>query len=76
MFVPYTPCSGKDKVHVADGLLAPIAGCVSILCTKSLSLPHVLHVPKFPINLLSVSSINKSHTLEVSLILLVVLFRS
>lgn len=74
MFVPYTPCSGKDKVHVADGLLAPIAGCVSILCTKSLSLPHVLHVPKFPINLLSVS--NKSHTLEVSLILLVVLFRS
>jgi hypothetical protein len=60
LFISYTPCSGKDKVRVADGSMVPIAGRGSIQCTKSLSLSHVLHVPKLPVNLLSVSSLNKS----------------
>ena len=60
LFTSYTPCLGKDKVRVADGSMAPIVGRGSIRCTKTLSLCPVLHVPKFPVNLLSVSSINKT----------------
>jgi len=60
LFTSYIPCSGKDKVRVADGSMVPITGRGSIRCTKTLSLSPVLHVPDFPINLLSVSSITKS----------------
>ncbi|WVZ80039.1 LOW QUALITY PROTEIN: hypothetical protein U9M48_027554 [Paspalum notatum var. saurae] len=59
-FTHYTPCSGKDKVRVADGSLALIIGRGSIKCTKTLSISPVLYVPNFPINRLSVSSITKS----------------
>ena len=76
LFTSYTPCSGKDKVRVADGSIIPITGRGSIRCTKTLSLSLVLHVPDFPINLLSVSSITKSLNCRVGLILLIVLFRS
>ena len=54
LFTSYTP------VRVADGSMVPITGRGSIRCTKTLSLSPVLHVPDFPINLLSVSSITKS----------------
>ena len=54
LFTSYTP------VRVADGSMVPIIGRGSIWCTKTLSLSPVLHVPDFPINLLSVSSILKS----------------
>ena len=60
LFTSYIPCSGKDKVRVADGSMVPIIGRGSIRCTKTLSLSPVLHVPNFSINLLSVSSIIKS----------------
>ena len=60
LFTSYTPCSGKDKVHVADGSMVPITGCGFIRCTKTISLSPVLHIPNFPINLLSVSSTTKS----------------
>ena len=59
LFTSYTPTSGKDKVRVADGSMAPITGRGTVQCTKTLSLSPVLHVPKFPVNLLSVSSITK-----------------
>jgi hypothetical protein len=59
-FTSYTPCSGKDKVRVADGSMVPITGRGSVRCTKTLSLSPVLHVPDFPVNLLSVSSVTKS----------------
>jgi hypothetical protein len=59
LFASYIPCSGKDKVRVADGSMVPITGHGSIWCTKTLSLSPFLHVPDFPINLLSVSSIIK-----------------
>ena len=76
IFTSYTPCSGKDKVRVADGSMAPIVGHGSVRCPKTLSLSHVLHVPKFPINLLLVSSITKSLNCKVCFILPVVLFGS
>jgi hypothetical protein len=55
LFTSYMPCLGKDKVCVADGSMAQIMG----RGTKSLYLSPVLHVPKFPVNILSVSSITK-----------------
>jgi hypothetical protein len=33
LFTSYTPCSGKDKVRVADGSMAPITGRGSVQCT-------------------------------------------
>jgi len=60
LFTSYTPCPGKDRVRVADGSTAPITGRGSVRCTKTLFLSSGLHVPDFPINLLSVSSITKS----------------
>ena len=60
LFTSYTPCSGKDKMCVADGSMVPITGRGFIRCTKTLSLSPVLHIPNFPINLLSVSSTTKS----------------
>ncbi|XP_073103833.1 uncharacterized protein [Elaeis guineensis] len=56
-FVSYIPCSGRDKVHLADGSFTPISGKGSIKCTSELSLSSVLHVPRFSINLLSISAI-------------------
>jgi transposase InsO family protein len=60
LFSSYKSCSGKDKVRVANGSTSSIIGRGSIWCTKTLSLSPVLHVPNFPVNLLSVSSITKS----------------
>ena len=65
LFTSYTPCSGKDKVRVADGSMVPITGRGSVRCTETLSLSPTLHVPDFPINLLSVSSITKSLNCQV-----------
>ena len=59
-FSSYMPRSGKDRVRIADGSSAPIMGCGTISCTPTLPLNPVLHVPNFPVNLLSVSSITKS----------------
>ncbi|KAJ7951046.1 Retrovirus-related Pol polyprotein from transposon TNT 1-94 [Quillaja saponaria] len=58
-FSTYFPCSGKDKVRVADGSLSTISGKGSIQCTPTLPLSSVLHVPKFSMNLLSISSITR-----------------
>ena len=59
-FSSYTPRSGKDRVRIADGSSAPIMGCGTVNCAPSLPLNFVLHVPNFPENLLSVSSITRS----------------
>jgi hypothetical protein len=58
-FSSYTPRSGKERVRIADGSSAPIMGSGTISCTPSMSLSHILHVPNFPVDLLSVSSITK-----------------
>jgi hypothetical protein len=59
-FDSYSPCSGKDKVRVADGSLSSISGKGSINYSPTLSLSSVLHVPSFSTNLLSVSSLTHS----------------
>ncbi|KAJ7968090.1 Retrovirus-related Pol polyprotein from transposon TNT 1-94 [Quillaja saponaria] len=59
-FSTYFPCSGKDKVRVADGSLSTISGKGSIQCTPTLPLSSVLHIPKFSMNLLSISSITRN----------------
>jgi hypothetical protein len=58
-FSSYTPRSGRDRVSIANGSFAPIVRCGTVNCTPSLSLSPVLHVPKFPVSLLSISSITK-----------------
>jgi hypothetical protein len=54
------PKSGIDKVRIVDGTTASIMGCGTVDCTSSLFLDLVLHVPNFPVNPLSVSSITRS----------------
>ncbi|TYK02021.1 Beta-galactosidase [Cucumis melo var. makuwa] len=56
-FVTYTPCAGNEKIWIADGSLASIAGKGQIVLYDGFSLQNVLHVPKLFYNLLSISKI-------------------
>jgi len=56
-FKTYNPYTHSESVQIADGTSRKIHGVGSIECTPSLSLLPILHVPSFPVNLLSVSSI-------------------
>ena len=56
-FKTYTPHSYSETIQTADGTSQPIHGVGSIECTPFLCLSSVLHVPSFPVNLLSVSSL-------------------
>ncbi|KAL0537023.1 hypothetical protein IC582_025991 [Cucumis melo] len=56
-FVTYTSCAGNEKIRIADGSLAPIAGKGQIVLFDGFSLQNVLHVPKLSYNLLSISKI-------------------
>ncbi|KAL4022749.1 hypothetical protein IC575_016494 [Cucumis melo] len=58
-FVSYTPCAGNEKIRIADGSLAPIAGKGQIVLFDGFSLQNVLHVPKLSYNLLSISKITR-----------------
>ncbi|XP_043704538.1 uncharacterized protein LOC122654487 [Telopea speciosissima] len=42
-FSTYSPCSGEDKVRIADGSLSSIFGKGSITCSPTLSLNSILH---------------------------------
>ncbi|KAA0055541.1 Cysteine-rich RLK (RECEPTOR-like protein kinase) 8 [Cucumis melo var. makuwa] len=56
-FVSYTPCAGNEKIRIANGSLAPIAGKGQIVLFDGFSLQNVLHVPKLSYHLLSISKI-------------------
>ncbi|XP_073109385.1 uncharacterized protein [Elaeis guineensis] len=58
-FISYSPCSGHNKVRIADGSFTPVSGKGSIDCTPNLRLSSVLHIPSFPTNLLSISSVTR-----------------
>ncbi|PON38244.1 LOW QUALITY PROTEIN: hypothetical protein PanWU01x14_314000 [Parasponia andersonii] len=58
-FTKYTPCPGNQKIKLADGTLASIAGKRTTPLTPSLLLKYVLHVPKLTINLLSIHKLTK-----------------
>lgn len=54
-FKTYNAYTHSESVQIADGTSRQIHGVGSIECTPSLSLSSVLHVPSFPVNLLSSS---------------------
>ncbi|TYJ23257.1 hypothetical protein E1A91_A08G179000v1 [Gossypium mustelinum] len=56
----YTTCPSKDNVRIADGSLTSISGTGFVVCTPNITLSFILHVPKFPVNLLSISTITKA----------------
>ncbi|TYI93048.1 hypothetical protein E1A91_D02G111700v1, partial [Gossypium mustelinum] len=56
----YTTCPSKDSVRLADGSLTSIFGRSSVVCTLNITLSSILYVPKFLVNLLSISTITKA----------------
>ncbi|XP_050936316.1 uncharacterized protein LOC103497029 isoform X2 [Cucumis melo] len=58
-FISYAPCAGNEKIRIADGSLAPIAGKGQIVPFDGFALQNVLHVPKLSYNLLSISKITR-----------------
>ena len=56
----YTTCPSKDSVRIVDGFLTSVYGTSSVVCTSNITLPSVLHIPKFLVNFLSVSTITKA----------------
>ncbi|KAA0066678.1 UBN2_3 domain-containing protein [Cucumis melo var. makuwa] len=58
-FISYVPCAGNEKIRIADGSLALIAGKGQIVPSDGFTLQSVLHVPKLSYNLLSISKITR-----------------
>ena len=56
-FNTYSPCSGSEKIRIADGSFSPIAGKGLIKLSENIDLKFVLHVPKLACNLFSVSKL-------------------
>ncbi|KAH9657194.1 retrovirus-related pol polyprotein from transposon RE1 [Citrus sinensis] len=59
LFSSYIPCSGSQKIKIADGSLSSVAGKGSIPISTNLVLTYVLHVPNLSCNLLFISKITK-----------------
>jgi len=57
LFSSYKPCSGRDKVRIADGSLSPVSGKGFVSVTLSMTLTFFLHVPNLVANLLSIAHI-------------------
>jgi hypothetical protein len=57
LFSSYNPCSGKDKVRIADGSLLLVLGKWSVSIIPSMTLAFVFHVPNLAANLLSIARI-------------------
>jgi transposase InsO family protein len=58
-FSKYAPSVKEQGVQLADGSTQAIMGTGTVVCGHDMSLSSVLHVPSFPINLLSISCITK-----------------
>jgi hypothetical protein len=58
-FHDYIPEIGNQSVKLADGSAQAITGSGKVICNPNLSLSSVLHVPTFPINLMSISCITR-----------------
>lgn len=56
-FASYNPYTHLETIQTADGTSQPIRGVELVRFTPHLTLPFVLHVPAFPVNLLSVGFI-------------------
>jgi len=57
LFLSYNPCSGRDKVRIADCSLSSVSGKGSVSVSPSMNLASVLHVPNLAANLLSIARI-------------------
>ena len=66
VFCAYTPCSGRDKVRIADGTVSSVSGKGLVRVTPLLSLSSVLHVPNFTTNLLSIGRITRDKNCSVT----------
>jgi len=51
------PSTHSEIIQTADGTCQPIKGVGSVKCSPSITLSSVLHVPSFPVNLLSLSAL-------------------
>ena len=56
----YRPETSIPDVRIADGRSCPVLGSGQSRATSSLPLQHVLYIPRFPANLLSISAITKA----------------
>ena len=55
-YCPSSP-SHQQTIQTADGTAQPIKGTGVVQCTPNIKLSSVLHVPAFPVNLLSLSAL-------------------
>ena len=51
------PPTHNETIQTADGTPQPIKGVGTVQCTPSILLSSVLHVPAFPVNLVSLSAL-------------------
>jgi hypothetical protein len=58
-FDSYTqyPPTHKETIQTADGTSQPIIGVGTVQCTPAIKLSSVLHVPAFPVSLISLSAL-------------------
>jgi hypothetical protein len=56
-FMKYFPSSKRETIKLVDGSTQHIMGSRIVVCGPNISLSFVLHVPSFPINILSISGI-------------------
>ena len=58
-FESYTqhPPTRKETIQTADGTSQPVKGVGTIQCTPLIKLSSILHVPAFPVNLVSMSAL-------------------
>ncbi|TYJ42780.1 hypothetical protein E1A91_A03G110600v1, partial [Gossypium mustelinum] len=59
-FLNYFPSQTKKGVKIADRSFTPVTRLGSVNYTPNIKLSSVLHVPRFPVNLLSVSAITNT----------------
>ena len=59
-FLSHRPCSGKQKVQVADKTLTRVSGKGNVSLSLKSTLTYVLHVPKMFYNLLSINKLKKT----------------
>ena len=59
LFSSYTPCSGKQKVQVANGSLIPTSDRGNVFISHKITLLPIVHVPNMSCNLLSINTLKK-----------------
>ncbi|KAK4386010.1 Retrovirus-related Pol polyprotein from transposon RE2 [Sesamum angolense] len=65
-FLTFSTSPKFPPVRIADGSYSPISGSGTVRPTDYLTLTNVLFAPKFPVNLLSVNHLTKTHNCSVT----------